>query len=626
MFSQRIRLASLTLGIAAILCGQPADPEQMRSSIGRAVARLQSTEPNWWSHQACTSCHHQAMPAKVYELASMRGIHVDLAALQEFLDKGFSYLADADRAIQGSHQIDPAIADGYNLVAAYSLGVPDSISTGAYAKLIARRQMPDGRGVSNDSRPPQTGSEFTATALAVRGISRYLPKSMAAEKDERTARAHAWLRSAKPRDTEDRMMQILGLEWCGAGAAEIAPFAKDLLRQQRDDGGWSQIPAMASDAYATGEALFVLGRNLSGVWNDKGVWRGFRWLLDHQQPDGLWRVATRIHEPAPLSPPYFDSGIPYGHDQFISVMGTSWAAMAMEFQLKGSRDQYPTLNYAKVVPAGTAPWMETVLFGSADDLRELLDSGWDPNSSTSKGTSALMMAAADPEKVKLLLDHGAEATAEAKTRFTALMMAASHGSAESVRLLIEKGARVNPVKGQPAFANGTPILFGVWSGNLDVVRQLLAKGAEPRQKFLLAGVFPMTTLELAAIQDDREMVRLLVNSGVPVDEQSDDEGMTALGWSVFKNAVKEARVLLSLGARVDHRDRLGWTPLLWAANVDYGDSKMVELLLGAGADPRARNKEGLTALDLAKKWGHRRHQMALKRALASSSRRATDSP
>jgi len=31
-----------------------------------------------------------------------------------------------------------------------------------------------------------------------------------------------------------------------------------LVRQQRDDGGWSQLSSLQSDAYATGQALFAL--------------------------------------------------------------------------------------------------------------------------------------------------------------------------------------------------------------------------------------------------------------------------------------------------------------------------------------------------------------------------------
>jgi uncharacterized protein len=61
-----------------------------------------------------------------------------------------------------------------------------------------------------------------------------------------------------------------------------------------------------------------------------------------------------------------------------------------------------------------------------------------------------------------------------------------------------------------------------------------------------------------------------------------------------------------LGTRADvnHVDRLGMTPLLYAASIDFGNSEMFEMLLSAGADVNAKNKEGLTALELARKYYH----------------------
>jgi ankyrin repeat protein len=51
-------------------------------------------------------------------------------------------------------------------------------------------------------------------------------------------------------------------------------------------------------------------------------------------------------------------------------------------------------------------------------------------------------------------------------------------------------------------------------------------------------------------------------------------------------------------------DKLGMTPLLWASNIDFGDAAMIQLLLGSGAKADVRNKDGLTPLELARKFGH----------------------
>jgi ankyrin repeat protein len=62
------------------------------------------------------------------------------------------------------------------------------------------------------------------------------------------------------------------------------------------------------------------------------------------------------------------------------------------------------------------------------------------------------------------------------------------------------------------------------------------------------------------------------------------------------------KLLLSLGADANYVDPFGMTPLLWAAISDYGHSEIVKALLAAGADPYVRDKDGATALSLAKKY------------------------
>ena len=83
---------------------------------------------------------------------------------------------------------------------------------------------------------------------------------------------------------------------------------------------------MASDAYASGQALYALGT--SGVATSSATFRnGTRYLLRTQLEDGTWYVRSR----ALGFQPYIDSGFPHGPDQFISAAATSWAVMALSF-------------------------------------------------------------------------------------------------------------------------------------------------------------------------------------------------------------------------------------------------------------------------------------------------------
>ena len=82
---------------------------------------------------------------------------------------------------------------------------------------------------------------------------------------------------------------------------------------------------MGSDAYATGEALYAL--NVAGGMpaTDPGYAKGVKYLLNTQAADGSWHVASR----SIWLQPYFDSGFPYGTDQWISAAATAWSTMAL---------------------------------------------------------------------------------------------------------------------------------------------------------------------------------------------------------------------------------------------------------------------------------------------------------
>lgn len=90
-------------------------------------------------------------------------------------------------------------------------------------------------------------------------------------------------------------------------------------------------------------------------------------------------------------------------------------------------------------------------------------------------------------------------------------------------------------------------------------------------------------------------------AGAPVD-QTDDDGITPLGWSAIGHRPEIARILIEHAADVNHVDKKGMTPLLYAASIDFGDSSLIDLLLKSGANTAARTSEGLTALDLARKY------------------------
>ena len=128
----------------------------------------------------------------------------------------------------------------------------------------------------------------------------------------------------QPRTSEERNMRLLGMSWAGVDKKELQKAVRELAAEQRADGGWSQLPSLNSDAYATGETLVALHE--AGMSTNDAVYkRGVQFLLNTQQEDGSWFVRTRA---IPLQPPS-DSGFPYGGEQWISAAGTNWATMAL---------------------------------------------------------------------------------------------------------------------------------------------------------------------------------------------------------------------------------------------------------------------------------------------------------
>ena len=587
------------------LAGQEAEPKQVQDAAARAVAAIQKAQAPWYTtnKQVCASCHHQYQPAIAYRVARDHGIPLNEEIARADAIKAFTF-ADIDRAVQYTYVIEPAMDDAYRMVAANAAGVKPNLGAAVYARLLISRQNADGDWDGFHQRPPSSYSRVTMAALGLRAVQVYRHPSQRAQAEAAVARARKFLEARTPRDTEERSYQLLGLRWAGADRATLRKMAVALQATQRADGGWSALPNRESDVYSTGQALVALHDGGSVAIIDSSWQRGIAYLLKTQAADGTWHVTSRLHPPAPLSPPYFDAGYPHGHDQFLSMQGASWAVMALSYALEPATRVVPP-PLPETEPAGVEPWVEPMLFGSVADVRKLLDGGLSPNAATkSGGTTALMIAAPDVEKMRLLIDRGADVNARARSRFSALMVAAQYQEGDAaINLLLDRGAQVAPPSdGAPVFS-ANPFVLASYAGNAKSLKRLLAAGGKVDEAFIAIGTSRTTPMLGAFKFGDVDVANTLLDLGAPVDF-ADGNGITMLGRTVLNNEVEMARALITRGANVNVVDKLGMTPLLWAANVDFGDTAMIELLLKSGAKTSARNKDGLTPLELARKHSH----------------------
>jgi squalene cyclase len=106
-------------------------------------------------------------------------------------------------------------------------------------------------------------------------------------------RAVRWLERAQPVSTEDHAFKVLGLIWGGGSQEAIRMSAQELLALQRSDGGWGQVKTLATDTYATGQALVALQESRVVPVSSSNYQRGIQYLLNSQLEDGSWYIRTR---------------------------------------------------------------------------------------------------------------------------------------------------------------------------------------------------------------------------------------------------------------------------------------------------------------------------------------------
>ena len=118
---------------------------------------------------------------------------------------------------------------------------------------------------------------------------------------------------------------------------------------------------------------------------------------------------------------------------------------------------------------------------------------------------------------------------------------------------------------------------------------------------MVVGAQADTRVADAAMAGNSETVRSLLREAVDVNSAQGD-GMTALHWAALNDDAELAQLLLYAGANTSATTRLGaYTPLFLASK--SGHSRVVDVLLRAGADPKRAATGGITSLMMAASSG-----------------------
>jgi ankyrin repeat protein/mono/diheme cytochrome c family protein len=292
-----------------------AIPGAVRNSLGL----LAKQSDGFIRTAGCNSCHSQSLPSAVSGLARDYGI----TSMKKFPQLPATMTPSAEQ-LMDFVIVSPSIA--WELFDAGMNHEPRTEVTDAIVRyLMALQTAEGGWRVPESRRPPMNSGKIQTAALAIYAIKNYGPEAEKPNCEKAIGRAVAWLEKTTPITNQDHAFRLLGFAWGGASTSAIREEAKSLAALQRADGGWSQLPAMASDAYASGEALFALGSAGRMGVSDPVFRKGVDYLMSTQAGDGSWHVKSR----SIWLQPYLESGFPYGRDQFISTAGTAWATLAL---------------------------------------------------------------------------------------------------------------------------------------------------------------------------------------------------------------------------------------------------------------------------------------------------------
>lgn len=299
----------------------------IRTAISKSLPLLEKgAKGSMEARKQCFTCHNQGLPIMALTLARTRGFDIDDEHIQAQLEFTREFLArnqEDYKAGKGQGgQIDTA---GFAMWMLENCGHKPDELTAAVSEYFLLFQKDRDYWRPQSRRPPTEQSYFTSTYVALRGLRTYGTPEQKDRIALRTEQVLKWMLETKPVDTEDHVFRLRGLHLAGAPAVAIQQAVEDLLKLQRDDGGWAQLADASSDVYATGTALAALHQSGSLATESAAYQKGLKYLLSTQCEDGSWHVVTRS-KPIQV---YYESGYPHEKDQFISIAAASWATVAL---------------------------------------------------------------------------------------------------------------------------------------------------------------------------------------------------------------------------------------------------------------------------------------------------------
>ena len=362
------------------------------AAIERSRSFLETEGVRWIERRKCSSCHQ--IPFMLWSLDAARDAGAEVAAekLDGWRDWSVSQLLSEvkPRARDGEKEREAAASDGTTLepkgpspqneeaeVPVADAGaesdarelvatrnteglswlivggvVRDEATLERFAEILVSTQTDDGSWKPQGQLPGQRAGAAEARAVSTmlsvlalgeirREIQRDAHESRSAEKedsalvDDARRRGLSWLEKNSAADGLRASNDSLALRILLAldESQPTEALVGELFKRQNEDGGWGFLAADASDAYGSGQSLYVLRRALgaaSSSLDDEGgvranererrLQKAVSFLLRTQTEDGAWDVPSTLKRK--------DGSI----EPTSRYWGTAWAVIGLAAQ------------------------------------------------------------------------------------------------------------------------------------------------------------------------------------------------------------------------------------------------------------------------------------------------------
>ena len=264
---------------------------------------------------------------------------------------------------------------------------------------------------------------------------------------------------------------------------------------------------------------------------------------------------------------------------------------------------------------GVTPLILAARQGNVDAVKVLAEKGADLNKPSGDGSTAMVVAIQNGhyDVARYLVEKGADINKANEKGWTPLYLAIKHRNLETgtipvpnqnqafdfIKLLLARDVDVNArVKFNTEIRNGqratwfeedgaTPFMSAALCGDIEVMRMLLAKGADPKINtkdgttalMAASGVgYTEGFIQYRSREDSIAAVKLLLELGADVNAKN-DSGLTALHGAAHRAALDEIKLLVEHGADLTIESKpapkfgataAGLLPLDWALGVPVG--------------------------------------------------------